>query len=66
MVRTQPELRVVKTPLSPARETLARINTEIAELREAVAEANGPITKLNAVAGRLAAAEQNLGRLSCW
>jgi hypothetical protein len=60
MARTQPELRVVKTPLSPARETLARINAEISELREAVARAQAPINALHAAGARLAAAEQRL------
>jgi hypothetical protein len=46
--------------LSPARETLARLNTEIAQLQAIVAAAQIPLNRLHATSTRLAAAEQRL------
>jgi hypothetical protein len=60
MMQPKQQFRVVATALSPARGTLAKVNREIAEAQASVAAANQPINKLNAVAGRLAAAEQKL------
>ena len=53
-------LTVVESALSPARETLHKVNREIAELKAIVSAAQIPLNRLLATNARLAAAEQKL------